>query len=85
MWPLILGFWLLAALLLFANRPQNSNAQEAQATCPVCGKPSTSNQGVPEVCHECRPRSPRRPTGQNPSNGSEGKVLPFEPPKRRKP
>ncbi len=29
MWLLILGFWLLAALLLFANRPQNDVSTQA--------------------------------------------------------
>ena len=85
MWPLILGFWLLAALLLFANRPQNSHTHEGTTGCPVCGKPSPSNQGISEVCKDCRPGAPTRPHSDEPVDGAEGKVLPFEPHKRRKP
>ena len=85
MWPLILGFWLLAALLLFANRPQRRAAHDETATCPLCGKPSTSSPGVSLVCEDCRPRGPRRSLGHESDDGAEGKVLPFEPHKRRKP
>ena len=84
MWPLILGFWLLAALLLFANRPQNDVSTDAQVSCPVCGKPTTSTRGTPEVCQDCRPRSPRRSRGDESDRASEGKVLSFEKHKRRK-
>ena len=84
MWLLILGFWLLAALLLFANRPQSDVSTEAQVSCRVCGKPTTSTQGTPEVCEDCRPRSPRRARGDASDRAPEGKVLVFDKHKRRR-
>ena len=81
MWPLIVGFWLLAALLLFANRRSPTSPENVDPVCLICGGPNPEGHSFSTACPACQP-----PTRDGQSTQSrDGKIIPFEKGKRRKP
>ncbi len=81
MWPLIVGFWLLAALLLFANRRSPASSESVDPVCLICGGPNPSGPPFSTACPACQPPNSDERKTQKP----DGNIIPFEKSKRRKP
>jgi hypothetical protein len=81
MWPLIVGFWLLAALLLFANRRSSTSSESVDPVCLICGGPNPAGRSFSTACPACQPPTDDERRTKN----RDGNIIPFEKNKRRKP